>query len=172
VNNILLDKSIRNSFNETNFIEIHYHLYSEDARLNACTHESGEVSEAEIEEIASNIKTYDDGPDIELPQRKGGESPDISRFDGASPPKPSGVKREKPKEKRTKFRILRFVKENPEASAKDIARALDMKENHLSAYLLNYTKQKLLEREKRVGLYRYRITDKGLGWLKWYEKRS
>jgi len=162
VNNIFIREG--DHFEETNFNEFHTHYHFHSREPKPSTRNEG-VSDEEIEEMVCNLKTYDD-EDLELPNEE--ENPDVNLFNGASSSDPPGEEGGEEGGKRTKYLILKFIRENPDSNAYEIADAVNIRRTSIYAYLHHFMDQKLLKRRKKER-YVYRLTEKGENWIDWYE---
>jgi len=160
VNNIFIREG--DHFEETNFNEFHTHYHFHSREPEPSTRNEG-VSDEEMDEIVSNLKPYENG-DVELPENL---SENESLFNGGSrsdPPPSEGKKPEENPKKKMRFRILKFLDENPASTLAEIADGLDEKQNLISPYLLRFAKNGLVEREK-FGEYHYWISERGRKFL-------
>jgi predicted transcriptional regulator len=76
-----------------------------------------------------------------------------------------------------KIRVLALFKGSEELASDEIRSLLgkskiELSDKAVKMALMRYTRQGILARSKKAGLFRYRLTDKGLARRDWFAKTS
>ena len=165
VNNIFIKEG--DHFEETNFNEFHthYHFHSRESKPSI---RNKRVSEEEIEEMISNIKTYDN-EDLELPDEE--ENPDMSLLNGGfSSDPPGGKKTGKRGRKTDEIPDTQVHSGESEFQRLRDSRRRQYQKNVHQRVSSSFMDQKLLKREKK-NRFVYSLTKKGENWIDWYEEK-